>query len=115
MSDNQYDNFKSGINRDAKGLAYGLFAGVGLFLFAFTLGGLLIWFFLKTNHYSVAIKSTVGISILVLVVAMLTNRQIGNFVYLCWLKLLLGVVMLICLSFLGFILYCMWYLLKDYF
>jgi len=115
MGSNQYDDFKSGIKRDVQGVALSLFAGVGLFLLVFTLGGVLIWFFLKENHYPVEIKATVGLSVLLLVILMLTNRQIGNYIYLLWLKIILIVVILLGVAFLGLILYCFWYLMKDCF
>jgi hypothetical protein len=115
MSNNHYDDFKSGIKKDVQGLAWGLFAGIGVITLFFTLGSILIWFFLKVNNYSTAIKTTVGISVLALVVAMLANKQIGNYVYLFWLKLLLIIVLLICASIIGLIVYCMWYTMKDSF
>ncbi|MET3980672.1 hypothetical protein ABIB62_003276 [Mucilaginibacter sp. UYP25] len=115
MIDNQYNNFKTGVKNDIRGAAYGLFAGLGLFLLVFTLAGVVVYFFLKTNHYSLEIKATVAIGVLLLVSMMLVNRQFGNFIYLMWLKILIGVFMLLCLSIFGLILYCMWYLLKDYF
>lgn len=113
MSGNQYDDFKSGIKRDVQGIAWGAFAGIGIVTLFFTLGSILIWFFLKVNHYSTAVKTTVGVSVLVLVIAMLANKQIGNYIYLLWLKLLLVIVLLICVGIIGLIIYCFWYEMKD--
>lgn len=115
MSDDPYDSFKNGIKKDVQGLAWGLFAGIGVFTLFFTLGGVIIWFFLKVNHYSVAVKSTVGVSVSVVIIAMLANKQIGNYIYLLWLKLLLISILLLCASIIGLIIYCMWFLMKDSF
>lgn len=115
MSNNSYNDFKQGVKNDVTGLAHGLFAGVGLFLFILTVAGILIWFFLKENHYSVGVKSTVGITAFVLVLSMLLNRQIGNVIYLLWLRLLLLIFILFCLSCIGVIFYVMYTLTKDSF
>jgi hypothetical protein len=115
MSDNQYENFKHGVKRDIQGAALGFFAGVGLLLLIFTIGGTLIWFFLNVNDYSVATKTVVSVFNLLLVISMLANRQVGNFILLSWLKLLLIIFCLVCISFLGLILYWMYVSMKGSF
>ena len=115
MSDNQYENFKIGVKNDIRGTAYGLFAGLGLFLLMLTLAGVVIYFCLKTNHYDSEVKITVCVSVLLFVTMMFVNKQFGNLIYQLWLKLIILIFMLMCVCTLGLIIYCMWYILKDYF
>jgi hypothetical protein len=115
MSNNPYNDFKSGIKKDIRGFVlntFGAFGAFGLILcMLMTLG----YVFYKDNHFGIITKTVTGISIFVLT-ALLFNARIANKIYTAFLCLILIVVLIIVIVVCGGFIYLIGKpMMKDYF